>query len=85
VCEKSCPIGAIEVFNDLVYVCDLCGGDPKCVPACSEDAISWHRENKPVISLEEHVKAARRLNSSERRLAHAMRQAAALREAWFGA
>ncbi|MCP4898356.1 MAG: 4Fe-4S dicluster domain-containing protein [bacterium] len=85
VCEKSCPIGAIEVFNDYVYVCDLCGGDPKCVPACSEEAITWQREDQPAISLEVFKKSSRKLNPSERRLAHAMRQAAALRKEWFGA
>lgn len=85
VCEKSCPIGAVEIFNDLVYVCDLCGGDPKCVPACSENAITWNRENQPSVSLEFHRKGARRRNASERRFDHAMRQATKLREEWFGA
>lgn len=38
-CEKSCPIGAIEIFDEIVYVCDLCGGKPKCVAVCTEGAI----------------------------------------------
>ncbi len=83
-CAKSCPIGAIELFNDFIYVCDLCGGDPKCVPACSEDAITWQREETSPISLEEHKTAATKLNPSERRLAHAMRQASTLRKEWSG-
>jgi Fe-S-cluster-containing hydrogenase component 2 len=41
VCEKACPIGAIEIFSDFVYICDLCGGDPKCIPACTEGALRY--------------------------------------------
>ena len=51
-CEKSCPIGAIEIFNDIVYVCDLCGGSPRCVDACTENAISYDGFEKKRISLE---------------------------------
>ena len=30
-CEHLCPIGAIEIYNDVPHVCDLCGGSPRCV------------------------------------------------------
>jgi len=45
-CEIACPIGAVEIFNELVYVCDLCGGNPRCVEACTEGAITFECEDK---------------------------------------
>jgi len=45
-CERNCPIGAIELFNGIVYVCDLCGGEPKCVEACTEKAITFEPNSK---------------------------------------
>ena len=27
-CEDACPIGAIQLFHDYVFVCNLCSGDP---------------------------------------------------------
>lgn len=50
-CEKACPIGAVEIFDDLVYVCDLCGGNPRCVEACTEGAITFEYEDKERPSL----------------------------------
>jgi carbon-monoxide dehydrogenase iron sulfur subunit len=41
-CERNCPIGAIEIFGEYVYVCDLCGGNPKCVKACPEGALQYN-------------------------------------------
>lgn len=43
-CEKACPIGAVEIFDEIVYVCDLCGGKPKCVDSCTEGAIHFLKE-----------------------------------------
>jgi len=85
VCEMSCPIGAIEIHNDIVYVCDLCGGDPKCIPACTEDAITWTRGVDAPVSLARVKDDAKGLNPSERRFEHAMRQATDLRKEWLGA
>jgi len=45
-CERNCPIGAVQIFNKIVYVCDLCGGSPKCVEVCTEGAISYIPEFK---------------------------------------
>ncbi len=50
-CEKACPMGTIEIFRDLVYVCDLCGGNPKCVSACTEKALTFVRDNMKPPSL----------------------------------
>jgi Fe-S-cluster-containing hydrogenase component 2 len=84
-CEQSCPIGAIEIFNDIVHVCDLCGGDPKCIGACSEDAISWLRDEQESVSLEAVRAASKKLNPSERRLARALQQSEGLRREWIRA
>ena len=67
-CEKNCPIGAIEIFNDIVFVCDLCGGSPKCTEACTEGAITYSPEPEKGISLEELKKDTRKMNSTERRV-----------------
>jgi Fe-S-cluster-containing hydrogenase component 2 len=45
-CERSCPVGAIELFEDVVYVCDLCDGQPQCVEACTEGAIVYVAESR---------------------------------------
>jgi Fe-S-cluster-containing hydrogenase component 2 len=82
VCETSCPIGAIEINDEIVYVCDLCGGDPKCIQACTEDAISWMQDDTAPISLADLKDRAKKLNPSERRYLHAISQAATLREDW---
>lgn len=84
-CEQNCPIGAIEIFDDIVYVCDLCGGEPKCIEACSEDAIAWERDQDETVSLAEAKDVAQKLNPSEKRLAHAMKQSAGLRGEWIRA
>jgi Fe-S-cluster-containing hydrogenase component 2 len=40
-CTRSCPIGAIEPVDGIAYVCDLCGGQPRCVDACTQGAIGF--------------------------------------------
>jgi Fe-S-cluster-containing hydrogenase component 2 len=37
--STSCPFDALGLWNDEVYHCDLCGGDPRCVSLCSTGAI----------------------------------------------
>jgi TPP-dependent indolepyruvate ferredoxin oxidoreductase alpha subunit len=41
-CIDSCQFGAITLHptSHKAIVCDLCGGDPKCIPACPESALS---------------------------------------------
>lgn len=67
VCEKACPIGTIEVFNKIVYVCDLCGGEPKCVEACTEGAIAFDPDIVELISLEDIKKETVEMNPSQKR------------------
>ncbi len=41
-CIDACQYGAITLHpsSHKAMVCDLCGGDPKCIPACPETALS---------------------------------------------
>ena len=41
-CVDACPLGAISLDRErgVVFKCDLCGGDPKCVKFCSRDALT---------------------------------------------
>ncbi|MFX1285874.1 MAG: 4Fe-4S dicluster domain-containing protein [Promethearchaeota archaeon] len=66
-CERNCPIGAIQIFNKIVYVCDLCGGSPKCVEVCTEGAISYipEFEKTSLAYLKEEMK---NMNPSERQM-----------------
>ena len=66
-CEKACPIGALEIFNTFVYVCDLCGGKPKCTDACTEGAIAFEPEGIDLLSLEGFKKETAKMNPSEKR------------------
>ena len=40
-CVQACPYGGITLHPDKtsVLVCDLCGGEPKCVEFCPEEAL----------------------------------------------
>lgn len=40
-CVRACPFGAIHVDKDALIVCDLCGGEPKCVEWCPHEAIKY--------------------------------------------
>ncbi len=41
VCETLCPIGAVELVEEIPYVCDLCGGETRCVKECNLGAIRF--------------------------------------------
>ena len=40
-CAHACPYGAVflEEERELTLICDLCGGEPRCVPVCPKDVI----------------------------------------------
>ncbi|MHA1962395.1 MAG: 4Fe-4S dicluster domain-containing protein [Candidatus Thorarchaeota archaeon] len=80
-CERNCPIGAIELFNDIVYVCDLCGGRPSCIEECTESAISYHLSSeKP--SLTDFKNKTKDMNPSEKRQFYIELQSQNLRRLW---
>ncbi len=81
-CEKRCPIGAIELFNDIVYVCDLCGGTPKCVEVCTEKALNYLPKKIEKISLVEIKKDIKKLNPSEKRVHYTKKTGRKLRATW---
>jgi ferredoxin len=39
-CEGTCPSAAIELENQKVVYCDICGGEPKCVDTCPQGALT---------------------------------------------
>ena len=80
-CEKSCPIGAIELFDEIVYVCDLCGGKPKCVEACTEHAIVFdENENRPLLF--DIKKETKKMNPSQKRQFYVNRLGMEVRKRW---
>ncbi|MFX1533043.1 MAG: 4Fe-4S dicluster domain-containing protein [Promethearchaeota archaeon] len=83
-CERNCPIGAIELFQDFVYVCDLCGGTPKCIEACTEGAISHIPEKTELISLAEIKGEVGKMNPSEKRMYYTKKMGTELRKNWRG-
>jgi Fe-S-cluster-containing hydrogenase component 2 len=85
VCEKACPIGAIEIFEDFVYVCDLCGGRPKCVEACTEGAITFEEENEDSPSLAAEKKTTKNMNPSQKRQSYIQKLGSDLRKKWRAA
>ena len=40
-CIQACPHGGITIHSDtgIAVACDLCGGEPKCVEFCPEEAL----------------------------------------------
>jgi carbon-monoxide dehydrogenase iron sulfur subunit len=79
-CEKACPIGAVTQFQGFVYICDLCGGDPKCVKACTEKALKF--DEGPSPSFEEIRPKTRSLNPQERRFFYLSLLGEKLRKKW---
>jgi Fe-S-cluster-containing hydrogenase component 2 len=81
-CEIMCPIGAIELYENIPHVCDLCGGDPRCVRACTLDAIRYEPDVTESVSLKEYKKGSRKLGPEEKRLRYAHASAQDLRDQW---
>lgn len=79
-CEKACPIGAIEIFDDIVYICDLCGGKPRCVEACTEGAIFYEPKRMGQVSLTEIKKSSAGLSPDLKRHAYIQKTASTIKE-----
>lgn len=81
-CEKACPIGAVELFQDYVYVCDLCGGEPRCVTACTEGALTWRKEPGAEPSLADIKADVGRAAPALKRWRYMQRLSRILRDSW---
>lgn len=81
-CEKSCPIGAIDIFDDFVYVCDLCGGKPRCVEACTEGVLSFDPGEKEHLSLAAHKKETKKMNPSQKKQRYLRKICSEIRKKW---
>ncbi|WP_300459385.1 4Fe-4S dicluster domain-containing protein [Desulfobacula sp.] len=82
-CETLCPIGAIEIYNDIPYVCDLCGGTPRCVDACEMDAISYDPEIKQTLSLKSFKKQTKKMTPAMKRHKYANQATEKMRTDWL--
>jgi len=82
ICEKACPIGAIEIFNEFVCVCDLCGGRPKCTEACTEGAITDEKEQRKHPTLAMFSKVTKKMNPSQKQYYYLQWQGVSLRKRW---
>lgn len=81
-CVTKCPIGAIELFNDIIYVCDLCGGRPRCVDACTEGAITFEPNPESGRFLAEIKTRTKGLNPSEKRREYIESLGEKIRQNW---
>lgn len=81
-CEKLCPIGAIELHDDIPYVCDLCGGEPRCVEQCNMGAIWYEPDAGDSISLKVFKKKGRGQDPETKRVHYALEMTKDLRERW---
>jgi len=82
-CEKMCPIGAIEIYNEIPYVCDLCGGAPRCVDACEMGAITYEPEIRQSVSLAAFKKKTKKMKPAIKRYEYAKLGGEELRENWL--
>ena len=83
VCEKQCPIGAIEMFDEKPLVCDLCGGDPQCVRECVLGAIIFEPRVMATVSLKDIREKTRGLTPEARRVHFALTTSRDMREGWL--
>lgn len=81
-CEVNCPIGAMEIFKGFVYVCDLCGGSPKCVEACTEGAITWLKKSVETVSLAALKEKTKRKSPNQKREIYAELKGRNLQRIW---
>ncbi len=80
-CEDECPIGAIQIFNEKVLVCNLCSGDPECIKACTEKALVLDPREKN-HSLVNYKNNSEGLTSSQKRFIFVKKQGMELRKKW---
>lgn len=81
-CTLSCPIGAIEPVDGIAYVCDLCGGEPRCVEACTQGALTFARGEGGTLPLASFKADSRRLQPSHKRALFVRSLGVASRATW---
>jgi anaerobic carbon-monoxide dehydrogenase iron sulfur subunit len=81
-CTRSCPIGAIEPVDGIAYVCDLCGGQPRCVDACTQGAIGFAAGSGGTTSLVSFMADGERLAPSLKRARFVRALGLAARAGW---
>jgi carbon-monoxide dehydrogenase iron sulfur subunit len=82
-CERSCPIGAIELYQEIPYVCDLCGGDPRCIKECNLGALIFEPGKSGIVSLKRWSRRNKNLAPEQKRLNFTLDQASRLRREWI--
>lgn len=81
-CVRSCPIGAIELYNETYHVCDLCGGDPRCVKECTEEAINYLPRESEIVSLKYFKERSKAKNVSEKQSDYIRVSSQSIRKKW---
>ncbi|MBI9036382.1 MAG: 4Fe-4S dicluster domain-containing protein [Bacteroidales bacterium] len=81
-CVRLCPIGAIEIFNNIVLVCDTCNGNPSCVDVCTEKAISFSNSDNERSSLSQINQKTLRLKSREKQAKYIHLSGIEMRKKW---
>jgi len=60
-CIEACDYGAIQLHPEtrVVFTCDLCDGEPKCVEWCPEEALDF--TTKDILSQKARVAIVKKL------------------------
>ncbi len=60
-CVDACIYFAIKLHPETkkALICDLCGGDPYCVPHCVPGALQWVDATKTVLKKKKKFRSAR--------------------------
>ncbi|WP_300459224.1 4Fe-4S dicluster domain-containing protein [Desulfobacula sp.] len=72
ICQTLCPVGAIELYNELPYICDLCGGSPRCVNQCVSGAIAFVKDITEPVSLKKYKKRNKGKSPEQKRIEYAL-------------
>jgi len=81
-CTRSCPIGAIEPVDGIAYVCDLCGGQPRCVEACTQGAIGFAPGEGGTTALAPFKEGSQQMGPSHKRAIFVRALGLSLRDTW---
>lgn len=60
-CVEACDYGSIQLHpkNRVVFVCDLCEGEPKCVEWCPEEALDF--TTKDILAQKARITSVKKL------------------------